>query len=134
MAVLRFMKAPRIRLHRRSLVKAAMAFAGLLFFVPQLSSKFYLCANAPVDPFAVRCISHDGNRPADPSGSSLAHERHPSLSLDKRYTVKHVFALLPVSPGLCERCADGPETCTVGTPPAVHPPQSSHRLRGPPSL
>lgn len=91
------MRAPDIRLQRRFIIKAIVGVASLLFFLPQLSYKFYLCANVPTASYQSNVIS----RHPDPVCSSLMHERHHPLSIDKRYTFKDVFALAPVLPTLC---------------------------------
>jgi hypothetical protein len=82
----------------RVVLKFALVVINLIFFSTQLSYKFYACASVPVR----QSIDRSPSKTADLAGNSLMHGSADSkfLSLDKRYDSKHIFALLPLFPGI----------------------------------
>ena len=130
--MLRFMKTPMVKYFRHFLIRVVIAFTGVLVIAPQVSYKFYLCANLPAPSLKTSHKTHVRSSLADVAGSLLKHERRHRLTIDKRYTVKLVFALLPARLSISEQ-----SMCTVI--PVMPKPVSGadpflidHRLRGPP--
>ena len=116
------------------MAKAIIALAGMLVVAPQISYKFFLCANLPTNSFKAHHRASHLVQIADATGSSrLAHERHRRLSIDKRYTAKDVF-VLPAIPNVMP-CQSGSSVCPVLPRPLApsDPLLVDHRLRGPPT-
>jgi len=87
----------RLLQHRKysAIFKGIVVLAYLVLLGSQLSRKFYVCANSPSRAFKGR---HSQVAHIQLSGHGtplfLDHKKSSSLSLDKRYEFKHVFALV----------------------------------------
>jgi hypothetical protein len=79
-------------------LKFALVVINLVFFATQLSYKFYACASMPIR----QSSEAKATKTLNLAGGILMHGCANSkfLSLDKRYDSKHIFALLPVFPGI----------------------------------
>lgn len=116
------------------MVKAIIALAGLLAVTPQISYKFFLCANLPAGAFkAHHRAPHVAQVRDAGSGSRLAHERHHRLSIDKRYTAKHLFALPSIAFALTEQPLPSVSPVLPRPLGSSDPLLVAHRLRGPPA-
>jgi hypothetical protein len=82
----------------RVILKFALVVINLIFFSTQLSYKFYACASVPVR----QASDVKAEKTPDFAKDALMHGSADSmfLSLDKRYDSKHIFALLPLFPGI----------------------------------
>lgn len=129
----RFMKTPLAEQVRQFLIRAVIAFTGVLVVAPQVSYKFYLYANLPAVSLKARHKPHIRANIADITGSLLKHERRHRLSIDKRYTAKHVFALLPASIVIADQRLSIDIPVMPRPVPCADPILVDHRLRGPPA-
>jgi hypothetical protein len=86
----------RLLRHKRNIAasKALLLVVYFILFVSQLSHKFYLCANSPTRLLNIYVweVSHQAST-VDSSPLLLKHKMFSSLSVDKRYEMKHIFAL-----------------------------------------
>jgi hypothetical protein len=82
----------------RAALKAALVVINIAFFTTQFSYKFYACASVPVR----QSSEVKATKALHLAGGILMHRSAESrfLSLDKRYDSKHIFALLPLFPGI----------------------------------
>jgi hypothetical protein len=88
------MKTPTIKCWDKKLLHGLFGLASLLLLVPQLSYKFYLCANRPAWVHKHR-ISHTQEPAAGTHLASITHLHCRPLTIDKRYDLKYLFALAP---------------------------------------
>ncbi|MBS1605753.1 MAG: hypothetical protein JST42_24045 [Bacteroidetes bacterium] len=76
---------------RRTAFKSTVAVIGLVLFTVQLSYKFYVFSSQPLFGRHATANRHEIRF----EGTTVVVSGHVILSLDKRYDIKHVFALLP---------------------------------------
>jgi hypothetical protein len=74
-------------------MQCLLGFVALILFLPQLSFKFYICANNPTWTHEYRCIMGASGVPADRQVASFTYEQCRPLSIDKRYDLKNLFVL-----------------------------------------
>ena len=80
------------------MLKFMLVVINLIYFTAQLSYKFYACASVPLH----QSTEVKATKTLKLGAGTLMHGSADSkfLSLDKRYDSKHIFALLPVIPGI----------------------------------
>jgi hypothetical protein len=115
---------------KKAVIKIMLGMVFLLVFLPQLSYKFYLCANNPSWTFKAQDLAQISHQRAGIRNITFEHCR--PLSIDKRYSLKHIVALLPAgvecirvkncSPACPARPAPGPDripgyVCCLRGPP-----------------
>jgi hypothetical protein len=132
-----FCTAMNILRHKRHIA----AFRGLLvmlyfiLFVSPLSHKFYLYANSPTRLLKIYVweVSHQASNVYS-HPSLLKHQMVSSLSVDKRYEMKHIFALFsPEFKVSFSYLENDRETCD-GCRPSILSCPAVQLLRGPPSI
>lgn len=128
------MKTPTTRNCNKTVMRCLIGFAALVLFVPQLSYKFYLCANNPTWTCKYRISKGAPPPPASTPVISFSHQHCRPLSIDKRYDLKLLFSL-PAAPAVCPRpvalsvASTGHSAALIALRwPAARP------LRGPPSI
>ena len=117
------------------MLKGTLVVLYVILFGSQLSDKFYLYANFTSRRIkGCHCkIAH--TRPFIHSGSSLLdHQRVSSLSLDKRYEFKAIFALLSPEFTLNTVFVDGKNEFSTFYQVFLPSHFALHPLRGPPSV
>jgi len=77
---------------RKSAVKCIFPVIGVVLFTVQVSYKFFVFASQPLFRSEIRTTNHFFRISANPASPNV-HNDH-RLLLDKRYELKHVFALL----------------------------------------
>ena len=120
--------------------KYQTVFKGLLVVLyftllgSQLSHKFYICANFSARIFkGCHCkIAH--TRPSIHNASTqLNYPKSPSLTLDKRYELKPIFALLSPAFVVDHILVDGQKEFNVFCQVFIHVYGAHYPLRGPPA-
>ncbi|HVS96030.1 MAG TPA: hypothetical protein VHE54_06070 [Puia sp.] len=127
------MKALAMNKWNNTVLQCLFGIASLILFAPQLSYKFYVCANSPswTSGTHFRATAHQVRVQA----SSIADEHCRPLSIDKRYDWKHLFALPPARSVAAALRRNGPARI-AGPVPALYPGfrSAGPPMRGPPRL
>lgn len=114
---------------QKAVKKCLVGMAFLLVFLPQLSYKFYLCANP-----GWKTFTHGGLSRAQEQNLSRTigteHCRH--LSVDKRYGLKYFPVLLPFQIDLVSRTNGQLAYTAERSSPFSSPDGLCPSLRGPP--
>ena len=128
------MKTPGLKKWKRALFKSMLALACFVHFTPQLSSKFYLYASSSPAAIRLRKASTALREPNSltQAKTGLTTTASSNFSIDKRYNLKHVFALLPVLAALPCRDNDQQPLTTLAIPGSIVRRSFTPSLRGPP--
>ena len=125
------MGTPRTCKWKKAVIKTLLGTAFLLVLMPQLSYKFYLCANNPSWTFRTQSLARISHE--KPAAGNIAFEHCRPLSIDKRYCPKHLDVLSPLEIGfISEQSCDAAfvmcPACKLSFLPGF-----SYALRGPPT-
>jgi len=120
------------RTWKKALIKVVLGMTFLMLFVPQLSYKFYLCANNPSWTFKAQSSRHLSHEQQAYRTIVLEHCR--PLSIDKRYSPKHhLDASMPVEIRSIQDLDRDRIQQTHRTITLAHPDELTRLLRGPPA-